>query len=209
MFYKYMKKQHALALINLGVVRIGTLFDFRRTEKHGTRMGDADEGKLIYRFPAPPEGITLTADTQTPLIRRLFEFGEGASLTLRNGGFRYRESVGDCYVFCITDRLDRTLAQEFECDTCVWIHSADRFFEALSAIVQARFVGLFRCSYQTRVRDHSRWGHDDVHPALVKDPSYGTQHELRAVWLPLNSPEIHPYKAIAPGVIRCCSLIPF
>ena len=43
--YKYLKKEYAEKLLNDGIFRIGTLYDFRCEESLGAVVGDRQEGK--------------------------------------------------------------------------------------------------------------------------------------------------------------------
>ena len=39
-----MKRRHARSFLRDGLIRIGTLYDFRDEEQHGSEIGDKDEG---------------------------------------------------------------------------------------------------------------------------------------------------------------------
>ena len=45
--YKYMKLKHAIGLVRKGILRIGTLIDFRNHEKYTASVADEDEGKRV------------------------------------------------------------------------------------------------------------------------------------------------------------------
>ena len=41
--YKYLKKEHSEKLLRFGQFRIGTLFEYKNTEKYGEVIGDKQE----------------------------------------------------------------------------------------------------------------------------------------------------------------------
>lgn len=45
--YKYLQRDHAKRILEDGLFRIGTLFEYRDTDLHGVEIGDALEGRLI------------------------------------------------------------------------------------------------------------------------------------------------------------------
>lgn len=80
-------------------------------------------------------------------------------------------------------------------DSCVEITNLQFFYEqltlALNIHVPIVFRGLFKVSYQLR-EEHwngQNWG---AHPALIKEPVFRNQHEIRAVWTPRFKEHIEP-----------------
>lgn len=49
--YKYLKKEHAHSLLSKGIIRLGTLYEYRNIEKHGSVIGDDTEGKKSASMP--------------------------------------------------------------------------------------------------------------------------------------------------------------
>lgn len=67
--YKYLKSEYARNLINGGIVRLGTLYEFRQGEVYGEAIGDRDEGKTSARLFAANETWTseqLMSNSSTP-----------------------------------------------------------------------------------------------------------------------------------------------
>jgi hypothetical protein len=211
MLYKYMSAIHASSFLGMGVVRIGTLYDFRRVEAYGDKVGDHDEGTLSYRFPIGPEGLAFTAEDQPDFLKGSFKLARGARLTLYTQGefIRRRDTVPDCYVFSMSNRADAALMREFGRDTCVRIDEPAGFFAALSTCVPGEFLGVHACRYRDRTRDGLRWRNDaDANrAALIKDAQYANQGELRALWRPYAVAELAPFRAMHHALGRFCSRV--
>jgi hypothetical protein len=83
--FKYTKRIHALSLVNKGEVKIGTLHDFQRIERHAPMIGDKDEGKKarydnpvfasaggLSRFARPIADSVFASLPTDPAARVLF-----------------------------------------------------------------------------------------------------------------------------------------
>ena len=86
--------------------------------------------------------------------------------------------------------------REFEgSDSCVEIIDPEAFFRhisvSLNALSRVTFQGLHRVTYSSREEqwNGSDWG---THPALLKEPSFRAQAELRAIWTPDLEHTIEP-----------------
>jgi hypothetical protein len=62
--FKYMRKAHAQRLLSEGVVRIGTLYEYRNIEKHGLVVGDDAEGTKSAVMHVPD--LTMTKQEHVP-----------------------------------------------------------------------------------------------------------------------------------------------
>lgn len=187
--YKYMKRRHARSFFKEGLIRIGTLYDFRKEEKHGTEIGDKDEGTKTLTT----EGYHLvdTADPNTIpswLNEHFFsniKLQEGARLQLHaKDGVRLRLTVPDRYVFCASYEVDDALIKNGEYECCVKINNPQGFFGALSQKLKykAKWLGYGKCVYRPRLM----LGHEDVglEPALIKENRHAYQKEIRGLWAP-------------------------
>lgn len=67
--YKYLDSRFASGMLERGTVRIGTLFDFRKKEKHGPRA-DVDENTLTRREHVPY--LDLKSDNPDRAFARSF-----------------------------------------------------------------------------------------------------------------------------------------
>jgi len=192
--YKYLRKQHADLLIKRGKLRIGTLYGYRDIEKHGTKVGDADEGKKSLYMKVGPE--QWTADNQREFTKGSIKIANGISVHMENVSFQKSESSTDYYVYCATEEFDENALKDFGYDACVVIEKPDRFFAAISRTLRHKctFEGVFHCQYVPRKVEHNK--DHGIHPAIIKDPSYKDQKEVRALWKPFK-------RSISPLVIDC------
>ncbi|WP_321905760.1 hypothetical protein [Paraburkholderia tropica] len=199
--YKYLRREFAVALVQRGSTRIGTLRDFRDEEKHGKGIGDATEGtKTILAR------IDGTYDSGTPETAALNELGgifigEGCkNIKIRVGSIVSEHTTPDALVWCCsTVRSADALASIDGADTCVEIFDVPRFFDALDRAIRAHFLsynglqkfGPSPVSYQSRIE---AWNKRDLglNPVFIKEdiPIFASQREVRAAWFNPDSPNV-------------------
>lgn len=131
--------------LNLGVVRIGTLYDFRRME-HRSGIADPTEGtKEVFHHI----GNLFIADSEDPgaraslHMRALEEFhavkiSNSRNITFRNVGLSRKFNNPDCYLFCTSAVHSRATMAQFEgTDSCVEIIDVQGFYRLLTASLNA------------------------------------------------------------------------
>lgn len=184
--FKYMRKQHARLLLTQGKVRIGTLYEFRDLESHGDVVGDAGEGKKSLHLHG--KGDTWTAKTIPDFAKTFFNLGPEASMTLEGVTLQLPQESPDHYMFCATSEFNEAALSDFGYDSCIRIDDPRRFFMAISHTIrhQASFVGAFHCQYTSRDAPYDE--DNGIHPALIKDPKYASQREVRGLWTPHKIP---------------------
>jgi hypothetical protein len=195
--YKYIKRRkYANDFFEDGLIRIGTLYDFRQEEKHGTEIGDKDEGTKTlttdgYHFidTASPSTIPSWFSTN---FSESFNLRDGARLQIHaRDGVRLRLTVPDRYVFCASREFDGALISKCEYECCIRINNPLGFFGALSRKLKhkATLLGVGVCTYRPRLI----LGHEDsgFEPSLIKEERYKYQNEVRAVWS-ANQSDITP-----------------
>jgi hypothetical protein len=76
---------------------------------------------------------------------------------------------------------------EFGYNACVVIERPERFFAAVTHAIRhlGSLEGVFKCQYQPRDVPYDQ--DQGIHPALLKDPAYSYQNEVRALWRPLKN----------------------
>ncbi len=81
-------------------------------------------------------------------------------------------------------------------DACVRIDDPLSFIRSItrSIVDLAVFNGLAECVYIDRNMPHDR--QVNIHPALIKDPSYRAQTEYRAIWVPSS-------QTPQPMIVKC------
>jgi hypothetical protein len=202
--YKYMAAKFAHALVERGEVRVGTLFDFRKSELHGERIVDVEEG--VYKYAMDVDDV-ISPENQPRFLEGAIMAGPKGKIPVEGLTVRRRHSSTDCYVYCMTDRTHRDPTRAFgdEYRRCVQITDM-RFFEVLTEFLACKHVGVFPCRYASRDRPHEYWRRERVPAALVKPTSYSAQHEVRAIWIP-NAPPIAPVIGTCSDLPKYCSLL--
>jgi hypothetical protein len=181
--FKYMKRSHALALIKKGQMRIGTLYEYRNVERHGVLVGDAREGSkgAVVRVPF----LEASSTEELPEFARDMgvRIGPGR-VTFENSTFLRTEESPDFYIFSASRHFDAVQMRLMGYDACVRIDNPESFFRAVSHSFRhaGDYQGFHACHYIER--DLPPDQQHDIHPALLKDPSYSPQAEVRAVWRP-------------------------
>jgi hypothetical protein len=197
MIFKNMKAHHASSLLRDGVLRIGTLYEFRDVEKHGTVIGDDEEG--VKRRYSRLNG-RYTNETATEIVKKFIDIGPGADVSLEDCTFTDQEESPDCYMFCATQEYSAKVMAQFNADTCIAIENEQEFYKALTRAINRetgnknRFWGQHRCTYTSR---NVKYEEDHGIPgALIKGKKYEEQKEVRAIWQP-------PSNTIQPVIIKC------
>lgn len=190
-FFKHMRAEHAAAALNTGTVRVGSLFDFRHTERFVHGIGDAAEG---YRIDEYPKDVAFTDENQPDWSKRSFKLAPGASLKIQSYGIRHKITSDNYWIFSLSESMDAAIGRRMcpEYDACIEVIDVRSFLACVSAALPAgvRFEGLFRCIYEPRSQDGDTRAR--VHPALLKNREYEYQQEIRAVWWTSNQQSMEP-----------------
>lgn len=201
--YKYTKRKYAMQLINLGVLRVGTLHDYQ-SAGHGNGISDSTEGtKTLTHSAVKP---LVIEDGHRGDMKVLDDFG----ITVEPGGRFYayganvemirNQSTANCFVYCVSSIASKEVMAEFEgTDTCIEITDIQAFLEiltqTLTSVCPVKFVEFNSVEYTER---QSKWHpkYQATHPAWIKDPGYSKQKEWRAIWRPLGIGPIKPINIV-------------
>ncbi len=209
-----MKKKHADNFFKHGELRIGTLYDFRNEEKHGSEIGDKDEGTKTlttdgYHFIDTADSSTIPS-WYAKGFNDSFKLVDAARLQIHaRDGVRVRLTIPDRYVFCMSDDYDSGLIENGGYSACIRIHNPGDFFAALSKEMRrkANWLGWGKCRYRPRLilGDHD----DELEPALIKEERYSYQKEVRAIWAARqdNQDNIEPFILKVKKARYYCELI--
>jgi hypothetical protein len=206
-FYKYLPKKYADMLLNEGVIRIGTLFDYRRIEELGPASGDKKEGIVTQFFEASKR---MGSTEEFPeFVTDNLNISGNIKMTAEPG-FRLNvnRSTTDFYIFCASAKYDEKAMKEFGYDACIFVEKPKSFFRCLSRKMNFRssFVGFFPCMYAPR--DYQHTTKSIPNPALLKTPDYEYQNEVRAIWKPTMEGAIKPVTLTCKGLSGYCSAYP-
>lgn len=203
--FKYLKKEHSEKLFNDGELRIGTLYDFRKQEQYGPKIGDQSEGKkeifekIEHEFIEDPSN-----NNQLSLfVKQFIHLADTAkNITIANCSFSHEHKSDNCYIYCMSKEFNDKLYEEFETDVCIKIKSPYKFIEYISkSMKQIGVVQGFKiCPIEYTSRRKAYGKHDEYHPSVIKDRCYSNQKEVRAIW---QSQEINVTNGIIKIPVKC------
>lgn len=207
--FRYSGQKYNESLLALGNIRVGTLHDFRRTE-HKQGIVDVNEGKKRVSHHVP---YLTEKDAESIHSKALSEFRavdiQGATnVVIENLLMTQEFNHPDCFVHCTSFEYSSEVLKQFEgADSCVEISDVTGFYkrltETLNAILPVHNFTLSHVKYMSRNEDWNgkNWG---WHPALIKEPEFIKQVELRAIWYPKFTGNIAPMVINDTGLIKFC-----
>ena len=195
--FKFLKNDHAKALLNCGQVRIGTLFEFRESEKYSGLIYDNGEGQ---------KQISIYFDRVELTGNELAVFGipiggEGI-VNLYGSTISLRQDSPDCYIYSTTASFfSSTLFQAIDDgkEACIMIKEPEQFFNMISQNFNlGDHVGIYPCLYGDRSLNLN-WDNDkgyinvlsSMPAAIIKPSNHDVYKEVRAIWSP-NHDQIEP-----------------
>jgi hypothetical protein len=203
--YKYFDSALRTKILEEGSFRIGTLYDYRKTEAHGAEIGDSREGKIgahSHVLSWSSSNPRITNEHASSFVRgNAVVFGEGSSISfgpggaiefgangvaLRNVGLRSELQVLDLYVFSFSLAASNDLMRRMGYGACFEISDIDEFLRQLPPPNGARLAGWAAVSYQPREMHFE--AAKRTNPALIKEPVFSYQQEFRAIWEPSTRP---------------------
>lgn len=170
LFKYFSQESHALAFIQKGVMRFGSLAYYRGIEDGGVR-GDPKDGTLHY---APSEGLEITM------------VADGRKLT----GVSFTTAAESMFVYCVSGDISAERAKDFGA-FCVEILDPDaivrRILARASPASKLDYARVHMGATEYRPLDKIPdvdWAFPE-RVVLIKPPEYAEQNETRIV-LPLK-----------------------
>lgn len=208
--YKHLPRRFATALLQDGVVRIGTVSSFRQYE--AADRARSDNSECLYTQVVGHYSADIHGPIEQYLLPRvrpavIAEVGSG----MLDIDIQYW--VPDAYLFCMSTSRSRKVSQLFEgCDTCVWIKEPLKFLTLIGDTLNAQIPlmstapNLGECDYRERVAPYQSPKPRAIE--FIKEPRYAKQCEARAFWW-LRSPNavIEPLIIRNMGLRSCCEAI--
>ena len=217
--YKYLPKIYNSELLFGGVIRVGTLYDFRRNE-HSKGVADSKEGKktvlhsINYLHIADPEDPDIQGNIDFKALeafRAVKVSSTAKHITFQNIAFEQSFDMPDCFVLCTSKICSKEAMSQFEgADSCVEIVEIESFYrvltETLNYIIPVIFQGIHEVIYQNREEHWNGcdWGR---HPAIIKGIEFKRQSELRAIWQPIGNKYIAPVILFNPRLGEFCRAV--
>jgi hypothetical protein len=187
--FKYAKWAHSENLIRWGTIRVGTLIDYQNTERHGSGIGEKDEGvKRRYDNPLVTRAGGLSSFAREGFIPSgLWPNPEDGPLFVQCI-FEKEDRSPNCWLYCTSERLGFRVMDSMEggYDSCVRINHVVGFFQIIGKALHDQ--GLITCGQIVRVKYRDRTQHyqadDGLPPYALKDSRYAKQEEIRFVYFP-------------------------
>ena len=183
--FKYLKKEYADSLLTMGLIRVGTLHDFRRAD-HKKGITDQQEGKKKVKHAIPHLFVSDLDDPSVKKIEDNFPIKFGQNSLLENCAVAREINHINCFIWCTSKISSAATMQEFEeANACIEIFNPQAFYDELTKTLNSKvsvtFRGVYPVIYQSREEEWNGidWG---LSPALIKEPSFSQQYEIRAIW---------------------------
>lgn len=198
--YRYSSSRNNQRLLESGSVRVGTLYDFRKSE-HKQGISDPEEGKkTVSHFIDNWESWNPETHNQlhndAPSAFNIMKFPANSNFILRNVTFTQVIEDPDCFVHCTAHTLSKSVMDQFEgAESCVEIFDTQGFYsrltQKLSLIVPVTLQIVATVTYSDRAE---QWNGQDwgTAPCMIKGRDFTPQCEVRAVWTPDKKVAIEP-----------------
>lgn len=202
--YRYSPKMFNASLSFMGIIRIGTLHDFKKTE-HKAGISDPKEGTKTVSHHIDHLQVEDSSDTSKNNKKDIdslsafnaISLGENSkNITISNVSLSKNFNEENVFILCMSKYQSKKTMYQFEgADSCIEITNESLFFqlitETINSITPVIFHGVHEVIYQNREEqwDGLTWGRN---PAIIKERKFSPQGELRAIWKPRNNSEIQP-----------------
>lgn len=192
--YRYSNKKYNELLFKMGIIKIGTLYDFRSSE-HKEGISDSNEGikTIIHNKDLKIDSMNELSKEQKSILKGYEELGaikisKYKNLTMVNNQVKKQINSDDLFIYCTASKFN--IITEFKgYDSCYKITHPNEFYNevtiALNRIRPVKFLGFYKVTYKNRTEEWIENG-NKVHPALIKGLEYYNQAEIRAIWEPLD-----------------------
>lgn len=215
--HKYLKKEHLKNFKKSGLIRIGTLYDFRKIENNSLK--DALEGKRIIKISAQKKPLELSEGEFNKLLPSLNNNErnrENVTISLENNT-QFKMKVANAYIFCTSMKLHSSLYQRFNCDAHYSIHKPREFAQILfnKLMEEKKIIRCYEVRSVRYVRKPTILTEKNMKNVLLeknetfwdtcfsKPKSFNIDQELRMVFVP-ESKEIKPLILKCPELKKCC-----
>lgn len=186
--FKYCKSSHMESILENGSAKIGTFFDWRRTDAYGDLVTDPREGhtnltgNLIFYDPTHISEMIVDSS-----VEESTEFPE--SRNFKNSAVRSADhfAFSASMTYSVADHEKWYALEKY--DACYRIHSSRLFFRALSHSTELNSCARLVCAAPVLYFDESSSNNvfrGTFHPGLLKRSTFGSQNEFRALWAPLG-----------------------
>jgi hypothetical protein len=183
--YKYLSNKNASSLCQSGVLRIGTIYEYRKEELFGKEIGDIDEGKKIKLWELSGKMYEKGDVPEVFFESGAIKMGEGVKIG-GTGPVRLVESCPNYFIYSASLSFETSLfgSIDKEYDACVQIRDCDKFANAITKEIERPFLGWHGCVYGPKTtKDLTDRTNDHT---IRKEIKYEYQKEIRAIWGPVS-----------------------
>jgi hypothetical protein len=220
--YKYTKKEFVDGLLKQGIIKVGTISEYRKYDH--PEIGDSGEGSETIITTASSSGEKITEENMPVMpypIRKAVSISGSAEFHLHGKVIlRSNHSLPDAYIYCVTQEPSESVMQQFGADCCVEISDVEAFCKIVcEEVLRARNLSFGQyicrsCQYVGReIIDDAYEGvaNIDVSAYFLKESKYSPQKEARMLFLPLapSSVELPTLLLTCPELADLCSLYTF
>lgn len=211
--FRYSEERYAASLLERGNTRVGTLYDFRKSE-HRQGISDPQEGKkrVGHYIERATEQDLGGLDMKAIDAYGMFTVEPGAAFTFHNLTMVNDYDQPDCFIHCCSTSYSLSAMRGLGgADACVEIFDPVGFYmqltKSMTMQVQVRLECVETVKYTARDQEWNGvdWGD---HPSLIKEPIYAPQKEMRVVWSPVFSQPIEPLIIDDAELRRFCRRVP-
>nr|WKN37504.1 hypothetical protein K4G66_02120 [Tunicatimonas sp. TK19036] len=177
-------KKYATGMLQHGILKIGTLHDFRKVEDYNYTIGDIYEGRSQF--------IDHIDHTEGRKIKKppLVNSSKKTIVTIKNSFNAYDVDSQDFYIFCVTIGHSTKGMQKTGYNASVRINNPMEFMRIITQelIGQGLITGecwIDACMYGERHRSLKEV--QNIPVFFLKSTDFEYQKEVRMVWAPTES----------------------
>lgn len=206
-FYKYLDKSYAENLVQKGQILIRPLNEFKDLDKFTRKIGDKKEGTVRFH----PNGKVF--DTADPNHNRSFATLISQKIQAGRVIIDASEHIDiftqNCFIYSVSQILDRNLQREFKYDSCVKIFPFEDFYRTLTFNMEKSGFKILQtevneCWYLDKNFDLSQELLGS--PAFIKEKHFENQKEVRCAWI-IEGIEEKSLILTYPEITKFCSLV--
>lgn len=206
--YKYLNYNHARDLVSNGSFRIGTLYDYKEIEAHGSEIGDEIEGQKVIHCK---QKHIIKGFNEPQHFDKYFPILVGADV-ISDIHFVNDQSSPNIFVCSFSNSFDITAMERMGYDSCVKILDLDKFLTYYFKKIIKKGLATGGCSTCKKMlyADDNEMDINDAHdrPAWeMKKKRFKYQDEYRAVFEATNPKTIAPITLKSYGASKQCSII--
>lgn len=225
--YRFSKKQFNFSLCTLGIIRVGTLYDFRKSE-HEKGIADINEGKKTLVKKANRKELL---NFETSIVKGID--GEDMMIRMHKGtdglgygvigpidsdaknfsNYEYRSNLNspDCFVLCFTSSNTSETRDQFDgVDSCIIINNFMKFIElvalSINKTILLKNLEIYPVTYKSR---EEKWDTKNLgtNPVFIKEHEFSKQFEIRVAFHPKYKVPLQPLFIANYELGKYCSFV--